>query len=89
MLIFQSNKSRCQLPFVSFYSLLFNSPDALLHSQQGEVPGQDLLKLPPRPKRAERSPARLPLEWMVGERIAFVGNSTGEKMNVYVTSNPQ
>ncbi|AGA28697.1 PVC-type heme-binding CxxCH protein [Singulisphaera acidiphila] len=42
-----------------------------------------LLALPPRPQRPALSPSRLPLEFNKGERIAFVGNSFAERMNLF------
>jgi putative membrane-bound dehydrogenase-like protein len=44
---------------------------------------EDLLKLPPRPARAGLPPSVLPLEFLPGERIALVGNSTAERMNLF------
>ncbi|HEY2787436.1 MAG TPA: SGNH/GDSL hydrolase family protein, partial [Fimbriiglobus sp.] len=37
----------------------------------------------PRPKKAPLPPSRVPLEVIQGERIAFVGNGTAERMNDY------
>lgn len=48
-----------------------------------EVPGKELLKMGPRPTRPELKPAKLPLEFFAGERVALVGNSLAEKMNLY------
>ncbi|MFM7034071.1 MAG: GDSL-type esterase/lipase family protein [Planctomycetia bacterium] len=42
-----------------------------------------LLALPPRPARPALPPSRLPLELIDGERIALVGNSTAERMNLF------
>ncbi|WP_406699284.1 PVC-type heme-binding CxxCH protein [Singulisphaera sp. Ch08] len=42
-----------------------------------------LLALPPRPQRPALPPSRLPLEFLKGERIAFVGNSFAERMNLF------
>lgn len=42
-----------------------------------------LLRPGPRPKRPELPPSKLPLEFVKGERIALVGNSTAERMNLY------
>jgi putative heme-binding domain-containing protein len=43
----------------------------------------ELLALPPRPARPTLPPSRLPLEFLDGERIALVGNSTAERMNLF------
>ncbi len=48
-----------------------------------EVKGDDLLKPKPRPPRAALSPSALPLEFIAHERIALVGNSLAERMNLY------
>lgn len=44
---------------------------------------EEILKPGPRPKRAELPPSKLPLEFLKGERIALVGNSTAERMNIF------
>jgi putative heme-binding domain-containing protein len=44
---------------------------------------RQLLALPPRPARQALPPSRLPLEFIDGERIALVGNSTAERMNLF------
>jgi putative heme-binding domain-containing protein len=44
---------------------------------------EELLKTPPRPQRPDLPPSKLPLEFLNGERIAFVGNSTAERFNLY------
>lgn len=44
---------------------------------------EQLLKRPPRPKRPELAPSALPLKFFQGERIAFIGNSTAERMNLF------
>jgi putative heme-binding domain-containing protein len=46
-------------------------------------PADDLLKPKPRAKRPDLPPSRLPLEFVKGERIALVGNSTAERMNLF------
>lgn len=48
-----------------------------------EVPGRQLLAPPDRTKRPDLKPAALPIDFFPGERIAFVGNSLAEKMNLY------
>lgn len=42
-----------------------------------------LMSLPPRPKRPELPPSTLPLQFIQGERIAFLGNSLAERMNLF------
>lgn len=42
-----------------------------------------LMSLPPRPKRPELPASRLPLQVLQGERIAFLGNSLAERMNLF------
>lgn len=44
---------------------------------------RELLKLPARPKRPELPPSELPLKFLQGERVAFLGNSTAERMNLF------
>ena len=43
----------------------------------------EILAIPPRPARPALPPSRLPLELLDGERIALVGNSTAERMNLF------
>ncbi|MFM9059247.1 MAG: GDSL-type esterase/lipase family protein, partial [Planctomycetaceae bacterium] len=44
---------------------------------------KELLAPLPRPARPSLPPSRLPLELIDGERIALVGNSTAERMNLF------
>jgi putative heme-binding domain-containing protein len=44
---------------------------------------RDFLALPPRPARPALPRSTLPLEFLEGERIALVGNSTAERMNLF------
>ncbi len=48
-----------------------------------DAPGKELLRGRPAVKSTNLKPATLPLEFVEGERIAFVGNSLAEKMNLY------
>ena len=43
----------------------------------------EILKPGPRPKKPDLPASKLPLEFIKGERIAIVGNSTGERMSLY------
>ncbi|HEX8912407.1 MAG TPA: c-type cytochrome [Humisphaera sp.] len=43
----------------------------------------EFLAVPPRPAKPPLPPSKLPLEVVKGERIALVGNSTGERVGVY------
>src|SRR6185437_185205 len=68
-------------------ALAFLAPtDALSQKGKKAPPGgkaADLLKPKPRPKRPDLPPSKLPLEFIKGERIALVGNSLAERMNLY------
>ncbi len=44
---------------------------------------EKLMKPGPRPKKPDLPPSTVPLEVLKGERIAFVGNGTAERMNEY------
>jgi putative heme-binding domain-containing protein len=44
---------------------------------------RELLAVSPRPARPALPPSSLPLELLDGERIAFIGNSTAERMNLF------
>jgi putative heme-binding domain-containing protein len=58
--------------------------DALSQKKPAPRPDpEELLKTPPRPKKPDLPASKLPLEVMRGERIAFVGGSTAERMNLF------
>lgn len=42
-----------------------------------------LMSLPPRPKRPDLPASHLPLQFLKGERVAFLGNSLAERMNLF------
>ena len=42
-----------------------------------------ILPREPRPKRSDLPPSKLPIEFLKGERIAFLGNSLAERMNLF------
>ena len=42
-----------------------------------------LMSLPARPKRPDLPASRLPLKFLQGERVAFLGNSVAERMNLF------
>ncbi|MBL8811721.1 MAG: HEAT repeat domain-containing protein [Planctomycetaceae bacterium] len=44
---------------------------------------QKLLATPARPKRPDLPPSTLPLKFLKGERVAFLGNSMAERMNLF------
>lgn len=48
-----------------------------------EVKGDDLLKPQPRPPRPDVPASRLPLAFLKSERVALVGNSLAERMNLF------
>lgn len=44
---------------------------------------RELLAVPPRPARPPLSPSQLPISFTDGERVAFVGNSSAERMSLF------
>ena len=44
---------------------------------------REMLAIPPRPARPALPPSSLPLRFIEGERIAFLGNSTAERMSLF------
>jgi len=50
---------------------------------QGEVGGKSILAPAPRPKRPDFPDAKLPVTFFQNERIALIGNSTAERMNLF------
>ena len=60
--------------------------DNALQSQAKKAdpkPVGEILKPAPRPKKPALTASQLPLEFANGERIAFVGNTTAERMSLY------
>lgn len=56
---------------------------APLHAQSPTDTAKKLMVLPERPKRPDLPPSSLPLKFLRGERVAFLGNSTAERMNLF------
>ena len=54
-----------------------------LSAQPSRELAQKLMALPERPKRPDLPPSALPLRFLKSERIAFLGNSTAERMNLF------
>ncbi|MBA4190643.1 MAG: heme-binding protein [Planctomycetaceae bacterium] len=80
------------LLIVAVFSIALYAIAAPLQAQPKTQPKQkakpkgeaeELLKTPPRPKKAELPPSKLPLMVTKGERIAFVGGSTAERFNLF------
>jgi putative heme-binding domain-containing protein len=69
----------------AFTAALLVAPTAAYSQKKGPPKGEAevLLKPKPRPKRPALPPSKLPLEFVKGERVALVGNSTAERMNLY------
>ncbi|MFO1064417.1 MAG: PVC-type heme-binding CxxCH protein [Pirellulales bacterium] len=64
--------------------LIASTPDAVAQEQDAAMKtAAEMLKLPPRPKRPDLPPSSLPLKFLNGERIALLGNSTAERMNLF------
>lgn len=61
--------------------LLAVSPLSFAQDAAAPAPAIDLLKPKPRPARPALPANKLPLEFIQGERIALVGNSTAERFN--------
>jgi putative heme-binding domain-containing protein len=65
--------------------LLAHGEDAKTAATDPFATARELLKLPPRPARPALPPSNLPLGLIDGERIAFVGNSTAERLDMFGT----
>ncbi len=75
---------RCRLViFIAFSSLLGMSQALVAAEAAPSQSADDLLKPQPRPARPALPPSALPLEFIDGERIALVGGSTAERMNLF------
>ncbi|MCU0704014.1 MAG: c-type cytochrome [Fimbriiglobus sp.] len=51
--------------------------------QPSTARAEELMKPGPRPKKDPLPASKLPLEFAKGERVAFVGNTTAERMSLY------
>ena len=60
---------------------------AIQHRLNAQPPSKELarqlLALPARPERPALPPSQLPLRFLKGERIGFLGNSLAERMNLF------
>ncbi len=66
------------------FSLVGFGPEAIGQSAEpSKELARQLLAIPPRPARPALPASRLPLEFVQGERIAFLGNSLAERMNLF------
>ena len=78
--------SRYAASAVALVALVLLS-DGALRSQakkaEPEKPVAEMLKPAPRPKKPALAASKLPLVFASGERIAFVGNTTAERMSLY------
>ncbi|MFO0976324.1 MAG: PVC-type heme-binding CxxCH protein [Planctomycetaceae bacterium] len=63
-------------------TVLAPASSSLLAQPSREL-AQKLLAKPERPKRPELPPSSVPLKFLKGERIAFLGNSMAERMNLF------
>ena len=70
---------------VGIAALLLTQPVHLnqLQAEDNEPADKLLQTKQPRPKKPALPPSTLPLQLIQGERIAFVGNSLAERMNLY------
>jgi putative heme-binding domain-containing protein len=60
------------------------APVGVANAADSDLPAvEGLLKLPPRPTRPALSASTLPLDFIASERIALIGNSTAERMNLF------
>ena len=77
--------ARCAATASAMMALVFCT-DGAVRSQAKKVdpkPVGELLKPAPRPKKSPLAASKLPIEFADGERIAFVGNTTAERMSLY------
>ena len=74
---------RLALPILLVAFAALAPTEAFSQRKKGAAKGPPILKPAPRPKRPDLPPSKLPLEFIPGERIAIVGNSLAERMNLY------
>jgi putative heme-binding domain-containing protein len=80
---FVSNKLFGAVCFGCMSAMLFSATAADVRADDAVKTAMEMLKLPPRPPRPALGPSKLPLSFIPHERIAFVGNSTAERMNLF------
>ncbi len=80
----QGLRSCCALLTLTAFCLIPNGSFAQeAKPDESMKTAEQLLKRAPRPKRPELSPSTLPLSFIQGERVALIGNSTAERMNLF------
>lgn len=80
---FVSNNLFGAVCFGCVSAILFPATATGLRADDAVKTAMEMLKLPPRPPRPALGPSKLPLSFIPHERIAFVGNSTAERMNLF------
>ena len=85
MAVSHFRSARFPLTATAMMALVFCT-DGAVQSQAKKVdpkPVGEILKPAPRPKKPALAASKLPLEFAPSERIAFVGNTTAERMSLY------
>ena len=77
------------VPTRAMLASLLLAAGAILPAAEGEKKSdpmktaREMLAKPPRPARPALPPSSLPLEFLDGERVTLLGNSTAERMNLF------
>lgn len=71
--------------FLAVLGTLAVSITLMAQAKKDPKPKPPVTSIPtePRPKRPDLPPSKLPLQFITGERIAFFGNSTAERMSLF------
>lgn len=77
------SRIRLSLAFALVGGLLLVVADDARSQKPSTATAEKLMKPPPRPKKGPLPESKLPLEFVKGERVAFVGNTTAERMSLY------
>lgn len=77
------NPLRSALGLLLFGGLLWTGLTHVQAQAPSKATAEKFLALPPRPARPALPPSRLPLQFIKGERIALLGNSLAERMNLF------
>ncbi|MFN8709968.1 MAG: heme-binding protein, partial [Planctomyces sp.] len=79
----RSVRASLSVAAATLLALVLNSNAMAQKAAPSLETAKKLMTLPPRPQRPALPPSQLPLQFLKGERIGFLGNSLAERMNLF------